>query len=412
MILTAGKEYHYVAIGINTESFKLMYGFRHLVINLENGKISQSKTQSHNFYLDEHGYLKHSMYYVYYNKYSTYLELFVSANAVLFEEDKVKCQVEIFDFKPIQYSGTYAAVYCPSLSGRTDLVTRLCMDKTTDIIPTHKKEIFSSFCLFPLEKTDLGDMTIAEYTKCTNYHEMKEYTKQITFLTAIKSFRNLWTGLKIFEEHKFFHSDIKLQNIVFDDGIAKFIDFDLSFFLDGHINSNNLFEDVTLCCIFPTVPNAIALTYYSYMNGLHGEMMSDHCSRERDEYISYYTTKFQYYGLDKLLCNNISSIHECEDTYRHLLSKYTTVDSLEASFYYISIYQLAIAFFDLIKQFDTKKYRHVICHFLLFCLDFGNYGMVKIDEVIQLYDQLSDFIEKSTSKEMSDLETMSGDKTA
>lgn len=411
MILIANKEYHYVAMGMNVNEFRLMYAFRYFCIDPETGFISENNYSSHRFSLDEEGYLKHSKYYVYYDTRITFmLRLVVKESKDAPYYERVKCRVENFDFRSIQYHGTYAAVYYPSLSGDTSRVTRICMETGTDIIPTDKKEIFSPFCLFPIEKIDYENITISEFKKCVGYDEMKEYARHTPFIDAVKSFRNLWIGLKVFQENKFFHSDIKLNNIVFDDGIAKFIDFDLSFFVDNPQNSNDLFQENTLCSIFPTVANALAMTYYVRKTGKGNTTINDHSKKEREQYLSYYTDRFQYYGLDKILCNNIGSIHHYGQVYMDMISRYTTCEELEISFYYISIYQLAIAFFQLIKKYDTKKYRHSICNFLIFCLDFNRNGIVLIDDVIVCYDQMIRSIDSIIASERTVFELRSGDK--
>lgn len=409
MILITSKEIHYVAVGINIESFKLMYAFRYFAINQETGMIYESTSKSHIFYLDENLYLKHSLYYVYWNIGVDGDEyLFVSPNLPYLENKKIRCQVEIFDFKEIQFNGTYAAVYYPSLSGNYDSVSRLLMEEDVNMIPDIKKEFFRDFCLFPHETNMLGNMVLSEYKKCTNYNELKYYVRNVSFLDGIKSFRHLWIGLKTFQQHKFFHSDIKLPNIVFDGGVPKFIDFDLSFFLDGPTNPHNLFRDFNLCCIFPTVANALAIEYFFKKYNFQTPTMNDHCKKESFKYLSYYTNRFQYYGLDKLLCYNIESIQKHFDSYKFHSSQYSSFEELECVFYYISIYQLAIAFFDFIKHYETKKYKYFICKFIRYCLDFDKNGIVLIDDVILMYDEMLISIEHIISRERVNFELRSG----
>ena len=63
----------------------------------------------------------------------------------------------------------------------------------------------------------------------------------------------------------------------------------------------------------------------------------------------------------------------------HLVNKpkITKIEQLESVFYYTSIYQLTIAFLEMIKNYDTYKYRSSICKFILSCVDFDRYGCIK-----------------------------------
>lgn len=386
MILISNKSDHYIAIGNDEKSFKLMYMFEYLNINYENGYLYLSTESGSNFYIDKNGFLRSSTYYIYHNNEKETVLLISESNEIP-DEKKVRANVENFDFKQIAFRGSYSAIFSPSITGNNDNITRVCMQPNRIIIPDDKKILFQDFCLFPLSEIQYDNFSVSEYKKCINLHMFRDYASKTTLITFLSQFRRMWLGIKTFEKNKMFHSDIKMANIVIDDGNFKLIDFDLSFFTDTLSNQNDLFRCGKLYCIFPTIPNLLATTYVARKLGLNRKI-TDHSYQERVSYTNYFKKRCRYYGIENLLIENLPNVIAAKDKYHKLMENITTLEQLEFIFTYISIYQLAESMINFIIYYRTIRYKDVILEFLQYCLDFETNGFVTIDSVIERYDIL------------------------
>lgn len=382
------KDKHFFISDLRNDTFCISDGQYYMVSH--NGEIFASDKRKSHFHVKGKN-LKHNHHFVSIKKesnpysideeYTFYLESELTQNSLNIELDP-------FD---IEYStrGSYAFIYQPSLFSDKCNITRIVLDSSGYVSAPVRSELeFRTFCLFPLNITHSNNIVIEEYKTCIGSKDFHQYMRDTPFVTFLTSFRNLWTGLKVFTEQRFFHGDISSNNIVIDNGIFKFIDYDLSFYLDD-LSKASMFNNGVLYTIYPLTANIIAIRHFQDVTGKYADI-------RRDKSVTINTTgnffqeRLRFGKIGDLITSNL----EDDQKSRKIIKMFEIPDLniTENAFYYISIYQLAVAMAIMIVDYklfqDISAYDKEIISFLRYCLDFKHYGFITIDDAIERYNEM------------------------
>lgn len=301
----------------------------------------------------------------------------------------VEVEFEEFDLRTPKYKGAYAHVFSPSVTGDQDMITRLCIDDGVYEPTDEVREKLDFCCVFPVSSKKVAGHLICELKKCINNHDFKEYFKEMNVFDLLVRFRNLFVGLRVMNSIQFFHSDIKTNNIVIDNGIFKFIDFDLSFQIPNIKKQVTLFGNSELHSIFPTLPNMFILSHFM---GLEYDDILGHNNEDFHTYQAF-LNHTKYENVRNVLIAN--SYPRANKKKIFLMNKDTLTHGQHLQmFMYISVYQLCIALLCILRNFETKMYDDVIIPFFMKIFDFENNGIMSIDATIRCYDQLIRDIKK------------------
>lgn len=371
-------------------SFFITNGLSYYIVY--NDKLKKSLTEASAFYIRD-GILRYHDLYVCWRIIDGNEKYFVSNDLCY---NVLYAEYEFFDI-PYKYKGSYAFVYSPGLKLGPKHVTRI----STDIdnyyeIPEQYREKLSTFCLFPVYKEILDNVVIEEMKECVNSITFQNsYMNENSFLQFLIAFRGLFLGLKQFKDEQFFHGDISPNNIVIDDGVFKFIDFDLSLFLTN-IKDNNSFHEGLIHPIYPFALNIIMIKYIQQKRGLkiNWTVESD---KSHKEYIKYHRESFRFGGFAELLNRNICYDEEWERIYERYND--ATDEMHHQIFYYTSLYQLVLSmlFYTNLysKVSNLNKVKFDLMSFFDKCLNFRRFGFTSVEDVIPDYDAI---IEKLSSE--------------
>ena len=385
MRLLLDKEKHYFIV--RTQGDKFFLGDGRKFLNENGGTVVFSGWKKVEFYL-ENSYLRCKNKYVAWcygndNKLIMFLQNFITSRSIIAKPDP-------FDINYFA-SGSYAFVYHPSISMGDEYVTRISLNRRSHVsIPTEFHSKFEQFCLLPISTQTSLNIVIEEYKKCDT--DIKSYVDANSLKFFLEKLRNLFVGLQTFREVNFFHGDIEMRNIVIDNGEFKFIDYDLSFFLD---NPKRSF--LILGWIFPNyplIPAVLASKYLQkkYSDDFSFEIRDDDSGFNRFE---FYRKRVNFCGIHNILCENITKfeLYKYIDEFSMNDLEFSDFSIYENIIHYISIYQLAIVIIEIISAYCinfeiSDNNRDLLHSFILYCVDFRTNGFVKIDDVLEKYDEL------------------------
>lgn len=299
----------------------------------------------------------------------------------------IKVTVDLFDFKTVCKFGSFARIFHPDIkTNSTEKITRVTtcdqMFECNDL----EKQSLLPFCLFPIEQERSGEFVIQTFKKCTNSDFFKEFFKDYSLSNKLKKFRYLFTALKSFKENNFFHTDIKITNIVLENDEFKFIDLDLSCFIDKPERSIEIITD-SLVYTFPTFLN-IDMIYYMLKNknDIYFEINA-HSNKSIIKYITYLKAINPKSDIPKLVDSNLSPLPYNITNFFNLHLKKTQEEKLNV-FHYASIYQLIISLYEFVNYTETYKYQDIIEEFFYDILNFQINGLQSIDDVLDKYDSM------------------------
>lgn len=141
-------------------------------------------------------------------------------------------------------SGTYGSVFLVSISGKNyALKVGLDINLHSDYDSAIKVEmkILDSLRQNPIQHPHLiksfpiefpfGPAVLLEIGQETLEDKIKSHS--LTFQQKIKVFIAILSVIQFLHDHNIFHCDIKLDNIMFTDGVPKLVDFGLAYFKDN-----------------------------------------------------------------------------------------------------------------------------------------------------------------------------------
>ena len=283
-----------------------------------------------------------------------------------------------FDIKFL-YKGTYAFIYeCPNDKA---YIRRISYAKTSFCIPDEYKQTFESVCIIPIKVEIVDDILIETIKRGIPLPEsMRFFIDPKDFFTA---FRNLWLGLVIFKNAGFIHCDITSRNIIYIDGVFKFIDFDLSFFL------SNIRKTVIFKSLVHTVPFCIGMIMiHDYKTRFEPINSSNRIDIDVDSINTSLNNILKIndiYVRDALIkdFNTMNINNFMRSTVPNMLDKKSIIDY----YHYLSVYQLSHVMALICSRFGfNRNYGTDISFFLRNCLSHRDSIILSTEDALDLYD--------------------------
>lgn len=297
----------------------------------------------------------------------------------------IKVIMEKFDFKTPCKFGSFARIYYPDIkTNDNEKITRVTTCEQIFKYNDLEKQSLLPFCIFPTEQEKTGEFVIQTFKKCMDSDFFGKFFQDYSLSNKLKKFKQLFVALKSFEEHNFFHSDIKISNIVLENDEFKFIDLDLSCFINKPERKIEIVDN-SLVYTFPTFLNIDMIYYMSKdKNDVHFKI-NPHNNQNIVKYVNYLKSLNLDSNIPKLINSNLSQLPNNITDYYNFHLKKTQNEKLNV-FHYVSIYQLTISLYEFINYTKTDKYPDIIEEFISNVLNFQINGLQTIDEVLDKYD--------------------------